>query len=214
MALTIRKYCINDEESVRQICCDTGFLGKPIDSIFQDRELFADLLTKPYLTNEPQNAIVADHDGTVSAYLLSSIDPYFEVKALPHLFISASKMIFRTITGRYSQHQRSKKFAKWVLFKGLFELPKHPKNASHLHINIARECRGGDLGLQLLSEYENMLHARGIDHYYGEIFSSETRRKENLYRRLGFQIFDKVKTTIFEPEVTDPLYLMSIHKIL
>ncbi|MEJ2699910.1 MAG: hypothetical protein P8Z70_09665 [Desulfuromonadales bacterium] len=41
----IRRFRQSDREAIRRICCDTGFLGAPIDAIYQDRELFADLLT-------------------------------------------------------------------------------------------------------------------------------------------------------------------------
>ena len=41
-SVTIRSYRRADRQTIRQICCDTGFLGKPVDAIFQDRELFAD----------------------------------------------------------------------------------------------------------------------------------------------------------------------------
>jgi len=64
----------------------------------------------------------------------------------------------------------------------------------------------------MLTEYENMLKKQNIDHYFGEVFSTNKRRSEELYKRLGFQIFDKVSTTIFEPEIKDTLYLMCIHK--
>src|SRR5512135_12128 len=49
----IRNYREADRSTIRRLCCDTGFLGNPVDSVFQDRELFADLFTKPYLNHEP-----------------------------------------------------------------------------------------------------------------------------------------------------------------
>ena len=44
-AFTIREYRPSDREAVRRLCCDTGFLGEPIDPVYEDRELFADFLT-------------------------------------------------------------------------------------------------------------------------------------------------------------------------
>ena len=46
--IVIRPYREADRLAVRRICADTGFLGQPIDSIFEDRELFADYLTDYY----------------------------------------------------------------------------------------------------------------------------------------------------------------------
>ena len=44
--------------AVRALCCETGFLGKAIDPVFEDRELFADFLTDYYLKHEPDSAFV------------------------------------------------------------------------------------------------------------------------------------------------------------
>jgi hypothetical protein len=42
---TIRSYRDSDREAVRGLCCQTGFLGEPIDPVYEDRELYADYLT-------------------------------------------------------------------------------------------------------------------------------------------------------------------------
>ena len=56
----IRKFCGSDREAVRQLCCDTGFLGQPIDPVFEDRELFANYLTRYYTDAEPEAAFVVE----------------------------------------------------------------------------------------------------------------------------------------------------------
>ena len=57
----VRAYRPEDRAVIRRICADTGFLGKPIDPVFEDRELFADFLTAPYTdaTNTPRVIICA-----------------------------------------------------------------------------------------------------------------------------------------------------------
>ena len=37
---SIRKYRASDRAAVRRLCCETGFLGNPIDPVFEDRDLF------------------------------------------------------------------------------------------------------------------------------------------------------------------------------
>ena len=54
----IRKFQPADRARVRELCCETGFLGKPIDPVFEDRELFADYLTAYYTDWEPQSSFV------------------------------------------------------------------------------------------------------------------------------------------------------------
>src|SRR5215472_710570 len=81
-SVEIRPYRRTDRQAIRQICCDTGFLGKPVDAIFQDRELFADLFTKPYLKHEPEWAFVAEAERQVVGYLLGSAGKHFEAKLM------------------------------------------------------------------------------------------------------------------------------------
>ncbi len=210
----IRSYTPHDRESIRTICCNTGFLGRPIDPIYHDRELFADALVNPYLDHEPGHAFVAEWGNDVVGYVLGSTDSHFELKALPKVAKTVMKMTWRALNGSYSSHPRSKQFVQWVLSCFPFERPKHPKNAAHLHANIARERVGKDLGLRLLTAYEEMLRKEGVPTYYGEVFSTDQRRTEALYQRLGFDIFDKRETTIFQPEIKDTLYFMCIMKSL
>ena len=66
----VRVYQPSDREAVRDLCCRTGFLGKLIDPVFEDRELFADFLTDYYLTCEPDSAFIVTVDDAVVGYLL------------------------------------------------------------------------------------------------------------------------------------------------
>src|ERR687885_699118 len=74
-AYTIRTYRSSDRGAVRKLCCDTGFLGMPIDPVFEDRELFADFLTTYYTDHEPESAFVLEIDGEIRGYLLGCRKP-------------------------------------------------------------------------------------------------------------------------------------------
>ncbi|MCA1659115.1 MAG: GNAT family acetyltransferase, partial [Verrucomicrobiaceae bacterium] len=73
--LTIRSFCAADRATVRRLCCETGFLGEPIDPVFEDRELFADFLTTYYTDKEPESSFVLEVNGEISGYLLGSRKP-------------------------------------------------------------------------------------------------------------------------------------------
>ena len=66
----VRRYTPVDRNAVRQICCETGFLGRPIDPVFEDRDLFADFFTDYYLRCEPDAALVVTIDNSVVGFLL------------------------------------------------------------------------------------------------------------------------------------------------
>jgi len=92
----VRQYRDSDRAAVRALCCDTGFLGAPIDPVFQDRELFADFLTDYYLKHEPDSAFVVSADGVVRGYLLGSRYPVkHQFWSLTQNAIQASRIIGR-----------------------------------------------------------------------------------------------------------------------
>ncbi len=74
-AFTIRSYRESDREAVRRLCCQTGFLGEPIDPVYEDRQLFADFLTTYYTDHEPESSFVLEVDGEIRGYLLGSRRP-------------------------------------------------------------------------------------------------------------------------------------------
>jgi hypothetical protein len=210
----IRRYQESDREAVRWICCETGFLGQPIDAIYRDRELFADLITNPYLDYEPEWALVAESDHQVVGYLLGSVTPHFNRTLMLSGFQTACKMLTRLLTYRYSEHPRSEQFVRWVLTKGLMEQPRHPDGAAHLHLNLEKAYRLGRVALRLWLNYEEMLRWAGLDHYYAEFFSCPQRHPEHVYARYGFTVFDRSETTIFQPEIPDTVSIVCAQKRL
>ena len=84
-AFMIRSYRASDREAVRRLCCQTGFLGEPIDPVYQDHELFADFLTTYYTDHEPESSFVLELDGEIRGYLLGSRQPLLQSA----LFLSA-----------------------------------------------------------------------------------------------------------------------------
>src|SRR5262245_18422820 len=71
----IRGYRTSDREAVRKLCCHTGFLGEPIDPVYQDQELFADLLTTYSTDHEPESCFLLEVNGEIAGYLLRSSKP-------------------------------------------------------------------------------------------------------------------------------------------
>ena len=53
----------------------SGFLGNPMDHVYEDRELFADFLTTYYIDHEPESCFLFEVDGEICRYLLESRKP-------------------------------------------------------------------------------------------------------------------------------------------
>jgi GNAT superfamily N-acetyltransferase len=213
-AVSIRAYRKADGEAICRLCCETGFLGSPVDPLFQDRELFAELFTRPYLDHEPEWAWVAEADRQVIGYLLGSVCRHFDVILLRSGFRTTLRMLWRLARGRYAQHPRSRQFIRWLLSAGLREQPKHPRGAAHLHIQVDKDHRGRGVALLLWQAYERRLRAAGIKQCYGAFFSHPRRRPELAYVRYGFTVFDRRRTTLFEPEVRDAVEVVCVCKKL
>ncbi|MFH1211384.1 MAG: GNAT family N-acetyltransferase [Candidatus Woesearchaeota archaeon] len=213
--VTVRKFSPEDRGSVRRLCCDTGLWGKPIDSLFCDRELFADAIIEPYLRLEPEHAFVAEYDERVVGYLCGSIEPDFNRRQMPMVLKAFATVFLKYATGAYNHHPNSKKFVRNIFTRVWRQAPKTPKGVkAHLHINLEQEARSIGVGEKMLKAYEQMLRENGIDAYYGEVFSSDTRRPDKLYRRLGFEILDRVECSFLWPAITKPMYAMCICKKL
>jgi hypothetical protein len=131
----IRPYRPEDRSALRAICADTGFLGKPIDPVFEDRELFADYLTSYYTDAEPESTYVCEFDGQVKGYLMGSRFPKrksrFEAWLLPKL---VARGVWRYFMRPYNA--ASRKYVRWILTQARQEQPYTPPNIPHFHFNI------------------------------------------------------------------------------
>ena len=208
----IRPYRPRDRPAIRKLCCDTGYLGRPVDALFRDRELFADLFTNAYLDHEPDWALVAEVDGRVIGYLLGAVSRDFELALLRSGFCTATRMIFRLAAGRYASHPRSGRFVRWLLTSGFREQPRHPAHAAHLHWDLDKGFRGRGVCMRLWEIYEAKLRRAGIKRCYGAFFSYPRRRPESVYARYGFSVYDRKPTTIFDPEVPGPVEVVCVHR--
>jgi len=210
--IRIRGYEPGDRKAIRNLCCETGYFGNPVDTLFQDRELFADLFTNAYLDYQPEWGLVAEANDRVIGYLLGSVATNFDLLQLRSGFQTTVKMLLRLATGKYATHPRSRRFIRWLLFSGYREQPKHPRNAAHLHFDLDQSFRGRGIGKRLWDEYERRLKGVGVKHCYGAFFSHPARRPEVAYARYGFAVYDRRQTTMFQPEVMDPVEVVCVSK--
>jgi hypothetical protein len=66
--------------------------------------------------------------------------------------------------------------------------------------------------LKLWQDYEQRLRAARIQKCYGSFFSYPGRRPELVYARYGFTVFDRRRTSLFEPEMADPMEVVCVAK--
>jgi hypothetical protein len=207
----VRKFQPADREAVRRLCCDTGFLGKPIDPVFEDRELFADYLTDYYLKHEPDSAFVVVVHGQIKGYLLGSRFPLrHQVHSFQQNLWHAGKAL-----GRYLRYQpESRRFIHWIVLNAWREVPAAPRQVGHFHVNLLPEAKSIPVFRELLETYLRFLYQYGVTRVYGQMVTFDERRGFKLFERYGFKVLNKSEITKFRRFTTEPVYLCTVVKDL
>jgi hypothetical protein len=195
--IVIRPYKDTDRCVVRRICADTGFLGQPIDPIFEDRELFADYLTDYYLRVEPDASLVCEVGGEVRGYLLGCCRPLVNqtYRALTNVSVAA-RAFYRCFTRPYGVESRA--FLRWVAGNAWREMPAAPRFTPHFHINLLNGARSLRHTRLLIQAFLELLYSRGHKQVYGQMVTYEARRTEPLFARYGFHVMDRVELTKYK----------------
>jgi len=185
--IKIRAYQPADRDAVRSICCETGFLGDPVEPIYADRPSFADLITSYYTDVEPESALVVDVDGKVVGYLLGCLDSKKawspERIALRHVLTRG--ICFRPGTAAF--YWRGLLDPLRDLASGANKQP-HPDLAlwpGHTHFSVLPEARSLPVVPGLFRSFFKLARERGCHGVYGEVFV-ENERAMAMHRALGF----------------------------
>jgi ribosomal protein S18 acetylase RimI-like enzyme len=211
--LRLRSYRPEDLAAVRRICADTGFLGRPIDPVFEDRELFADYLTGYYTRFEPDALLVVEAGGEVRGYLMGCRRPLLkQAYQFCANIVVALKALGRCYARPYGSSSRA--FLRWVLLNSWREVPVAPHNTPHFHINVLPEARSVRSTRALILAFLNFLRAHGYRKVYGQMVTYATRRNEGLFRRYGFEVIDRVQVTKYRALYREPVLLSTVVKDL
>jgi hypothetical protein len=207
----VRKYAPRDREAIRHLCCETGFLGNPIDPVFEDREIFADYLTAYYTDWEPEASFVLEQDGVVKGYLLGSRRPLHQQV---YGFFQNLRL-FLVGMARYSGYRReTRDFIHWILKNSWREVPAAPRRTAHFHINLLPEAKGLAGSHGMLKAYCDFLRGHGEKAVFGQMVTFESRRGAKLFERFGFQVVEKREITKYRGKHPEPVYLTTVIKSL
>lgn len=182
--ISIRKYASSDRNALRRISYETAFLGKA-DDLFDEPEILADALTLYFTDSEPQSCFVAVKDNKVIGYLIGTkneneMAAVSWFKIYPRLFWTAlirglflKKKTFRFLAGLWESY-----------WKGEFDSPDFSQDyPAILHINIARDFRGGGVGHQLVDAYCTYLKQNGVSSVRASTMSDLAKK---FFEKCGF----------------------------
>jgi len=206
-----RKFRPSDRAVVRKLCGDTGFLGNPIDPVFQDRELFADYLTAYYTDIEPESAFVLEVDGEVHGYLLGSRHP---LKQQVYNFFTNIRLFLRILLRYAGYSAASRKFVHWIALNAWREVPAAPRSTAHFHINLLPDARAISTTRVLMESYLGYLKEHGERTVYGQMVVFGNRRGTQLFERYGFKVLNKAEITKYRDIHPEPVFLCTVVKDL
>ncbi len=208
---TIRSFRESDRAAVRHLCCETGFLGEPIDPVYEDRELFADFLTTYYTDHEPESSWVVEINGELRGYLLGCRKPLWNqlYSFYQNICLSARAVL------RYRRYnEASRGFIRWLVMNGWREVPAAPRRTPHFHINLLPDARKIATTRALFSAYFGYLYRHGEKRVYGQIVTFESRRGEKMFERYGFKVLNRARITKYDALHPESVYLSTVMKDL
>jgi len=207
----IRSYRPEDRATLRRLCCQTGFLGEPIDPVYQDHELFADFLTAYYTDWEPESSFVLEIDGEIRGYLLGSRKP---LRNQLYAFWQNVSLFLKAVSRYFHYNQKSRRFVRWTLMYGWREVPAAPRRVPHFHINLLPDARKMSTTRALMSAYLSYLYRCGEKRVYGQIVTFESRRGERMFERYGFKVLNRAEITKYKALYPESVYLSTVIKTL
>lgn len=157
----VRAYRGCDRMQVRAVCCDTANLGDPIDAVFPDREIFADLLSSYYTDHEPEALWVVERDGVIEGYLTGCLNNAryqrtMRWRIVPRAAIRAAwkgLLVERATWRMFHAALQTVQLGGWPESEKLYHYP------AHFHMNLRPHLRGQGLGEELLERF--FAYARG-----------------------------------------------------
>jgi ribosomal protein S18 acetylase RimI-like enzyme len=190
--INIRPYKTEDRAALRTLCCDVADCGGPIENFFPDRDVAADLLTKFYTDYEPRSTFVAMCDGRMVGYVNGCTDNrrYGLVMGwllTPPLLVKAFKRgiffrpeIIQLLRGTLKNWRRI-----FVWRKKSFH-----SHQGHLHIGVAGDFRGRQLGRDLLNALLGHAFASGVSEIAASV-SDANKAAGVFFESQGFVVRER-----------------------
>jgi len=203
----IRPYKREDRDALRTLCCDVADRGGPIENFFPDREVAADLLTKYYTDYEPESTFVALCDGHLVGYINGCMDNrrYGLVVfwlLIPSLLIKAFKrgLFFRPEIGRLLRGM----LKNW---RRIFAWRKRSFNShqGHLHIGIADDFRGQQVGRSLINALVEYAAGLGVSELEASVHDAN-KSAGVFFEAQGFTVRERYPMVLIRDGKEEPYH--------
>ena len=189
LEIEIQKYQSSFRDDIRMLCCDTAFMGLPLEKAFCDRDFYADFNTNYYIKHEPDCCFVAADQTKFVGHLLGSKCLTKYALVMPFSVIPAIvKGAYRCMAGKYDE--KSMRFIRWFFEEGYEQTPKMPFGAAHFHIDVKDAYRHAGIGGKLVECFEHHLQECGVKRCAVQVLFTGKLGAVPFYRKLGFKDYD------------------------
>ena len=189
----IRGYQKEDRNAIREISIESSIFGEYRNAVFDD-EVLADLLTAYFTDYEPVSCFVAEKKEYVMGYILGTKDVRKMRNVLKRKVIPG---VVKDLSGKGQFFRKANLiFIKNIVFsyfKGEFVAPDFSlEYPATLHINIASQSRGQNVGSLLVNHYLDFLKKESIS---GIHFGVLSERAKMFFLKLDFKVLFTGKYT-------------------
>ena len=186
----VRPALAMDLPGAYRVCLLTGDAGRDGSALFRNPDLLGHVYVGPYITGEPDLAlVVADAEG-IAGYCLAVADTRaFEAWCEAHWW--------PMLRAQYPLPADATPDGEMV---GLIHAPAHAPEAvvrdypAHLHIDLLERTRGLGLGRALVERQLSALRARGVPGLYLDV-ANDNAKAIAFYEHLGFAAVHRLETS-------------------
>jgi ribosomal protein S18 acetylase RimI-like enzyme len=192
----IRPYQPGDLEALYRVCLLTADDGEDGTALFRDPDLPGHVYVGPYVTFEPDLALVAEDAGGVGGYTLAALDtPSFEERLerdwwppLRARYPELDPAGYLSTAEKYAIGDISR---PWRTAEDLAS-----RFPSHMHIDLVPRMQGRGIGRRLIATMIAALAARGSHGVHLNVAYGNARAA-GFYRHLGFAEYPATLVRIF-----------------
>lgn len=183
----IRKFNVQDKESIRRISCETAFIGDSREKIFSDDEILADVLTIYFTDYEPQSCFVAVANNRVAGYISGAKDAMAMERIFNQRILSG--LVMKAFRRGVFFNRKNLQFFWYCLIsmlKGEFRAPDFSREfPAILHINLDKNFRGQAIGSKLIARFLQYLKEEGVS---GVHFGTLSEGANIFFTKVGFNL--------------------------
>ncbi|MCU1535968.1 MAG: hypothetical protein JWP82_319 [Humibacillus sp.] len=202
MSSPLRPYEPRDRDALYDVCLRTADGGGDATALYDDPRLLGDVWVGPYVTFEPELALVLDDGSGPGGYVLGALDTRaFEARCAREWWPALRRAHPLDGAGRVEGGGMAEDGPDARAVALLHRPPISPDSVvrshpSHLHIDLLPQWQGGGWGRRLIAELLQRLSAAGSPGVHLGV-SADNVRARGFYAHLGFTELHVVEGTHF-----------------